>query len=80
MNNRYAIIENNIVSNVVIADEEYANQQGWISCDVAGPGWSYVDGVFTAPVEQLIPTTQTPTKEELLEQLTTLQQQIESLV
>lgn len=80
MNNRYAIIENNIVSNVVIADEEYANQQGWISCAVAGPGWSYVDGVFTAPVEQLIPTTTTPTKEELLEQLTALQQQIESLV
>jgi hypothetical protein len=80
MNNRFAIVENNLVTNVVIADEEYANQQGWISCTIAGPGWSYVDGVFTAPVEQTTHETPTPTKEELLQQITALQQQIESLV
>ena len=62
------------------AAEEYANQQGWISCTIAGPGWSYVDGVFTAPVEQTTHETPTPTKEELLQQITALQQQIESLV
>lgn len=80
MDNRYAIIENGIVVNVIIADADYAAQNGLIACPNAGPGWGYMDGIFTAPVEQLTPTTQTPTKEELLEQLTALQQQIESLV
>jgi hypothetical protein len=76
---RYAIIENGVVINVVIADAEYAAQQGWIACPVAGPGWTYADGVFTAPVvvEPVVPPA--PTKEELLAQLNALSAQIQAL-
>lgn len=79
MDNRYAIIENGIVVNVIIADADYATQNELIACPNAGPGWGYMDGVFIAPIEQSISETPTPTKEELLTQLQTLQQQIEAL-
>lgn len=79
MDNRYAIIENGIVVNVIIADADYATQNGLVACPNAGPGWGYMDGIFTAPIEQSISETPTPTKEELLTQLQTLQQQIEAL-
>ena len=79
MDNRYAIIENGIVVNVIIADADYVAQNGLIACPTAGPGWGYMDGIFTAPIEQSISETPTPTKEELLTQLQTLQQQIEAL-
>ena len=79
MTNRYAIIENGVAVNVVIADAEYAAQQGWVECPDAGPGWTYADSVFTAPVviEPIAPTT--PTKEELLAQLQAIQAQIQAL-
>jgi hypothetical protein len=79
---RYAIIENGVVVNVVIADAEYAAQQGWITCPDAGPGWTYANGVFTAPVvvEPPAPTpAPAPTKEELLAQLQAIQAQIQAL-
>lgn len=78
---RYAIVESGIVVNVVLAESEYAAKQGWIECPEAGPGWSYADGVFTAPPEPS-PTTEsapTPTKEQLLAQLQALQAQIQAL-
>ena len=50
MSNRYAIIENELVTNVALADAEYAQSQGWTSCpDEVGPGWGYTSGVFTPP-------------------------------
>lgn len=82
MTNRYAIIENGVAVNVVIADAEYAAQQGWVECPDAGPGWTYADGVFTAPVvvePEPIPTPPAPTKEELLAQLNALSAQIQAL-
>lgn len=82
MTNRYAIIENGVAVNVVIADAEYAVQQGWVECPDAGPGWTYADGVFTAPVvvePEPIPAPPAPTKEELLAQLQTIQAQIQAL-
>ena len=84
MTNRYAIIENGIVANVVVADAEYAAQQGWIECPNAGPKWLYADGVFKkpevipAPVPEVV-TPPEPTKEELLAQLNALSAQIQSL-
>jgi len=48
---KYAIIENGIVVNVVLADA--AMGQNWVQSDVAGPGWTYSNGVLAAPV---IPT------------------------
>jgi hypothetical protein len=78
MTNRFAIIENGIVSNVVIADAEIASANGWVECPVAGPQWTYANGVFTAPAV-VEPTVTTPTKEELLAQLNALTAQIQAL-
>ena len=78
---RWAIIDNHTVTNVAVADEAYAVQQGWIPCpDYAGPGWGYVDGTFTEPTTTLEAVVPTPTKEDLLAQLAALQQQIQALV
>ena len=48
---KYAIIENGIVANVALADAPMA--PNWVETDTAGIGWTYDNGVFTAPV---IPT------------------------
>jgi len=76
---RYAIIENGTVVNVVVADAQIAAENGWIDCPDAGPGWTYSNGVFTAPVvvEPVAPPA--PTKEELLAQLNALSAQIQAL-
>jgi hypothetical protein len=29
---RYAIIENNVVTNLVVSDAEFAAKQGWVEC------------------------------------------------
>jgi hypothetical protein len=76
---RYAIIENGTVVNVVVAEAYIAHNNGWIDCPVAGPGWTYADGVFTAPVvvEPIAPPA--PTKEELLAELQALTAKINAL-
>ena len=82
MTNRYAIIENGVAVNVVIADAEFAATHGWVECPDAGPGWTYADGVFTAPVVVEPPVPEpppAPTKEELLAQLNALSAQIQAL-
>ena len=48
---RFAVIENQIVVNIVEADLEFASSQGWINADGipnAEIGANYSDGVFTA--------------------------------
>ncbi len=48
---KYAIVENGIVVNAVVASSEFAQQQGWIELkDNAAIGWSY-DGSNFAPPE-----------------------------
>ena len=43
----YAIIENELVIDSVVADEIYAQERGWVLMpEFAGIGWSYIDGVF----------------------------------
>ena len=76
---RYAIIENGTVVNVVVADAEIASTNGWIACPDAGPGWTYANNVFTAPV--VVPPTApaAPTKEQLLAELQTLTAKIQAL-
>ena len=76
--NRYAIIEDGLVVNVVVGQPELAPNQILVECENAGPNWTYVDGVFTPPVV-VEPTVTTPTKEELLAQVQTLTAQIQSL-
>lgn len=48
MSNRYAIIKDGIVENIVMAEDDYAQSQGWIICpdnhdtnEGVGPGDSY---------------------------------------
>ena len=56
----YAIIENQLVVNVAVADQEFAQSQGWIELvDGAGIGWSYINGQFIAPPQPQ------PTPEEI---------------
>lgn len=79
MTNRYAIIENGLVANVVVADAELAAQNGWIACPNAGPGWKYDGTNFTAPDPVVIEPTPAPTKEQLMAQLAALSAQIQAL-
>lgn len=77
---RYAIIENGVVVNVVIAEADYAAEQGWIECPTAGPGWKYDGSTFTEP--DPIPAPEpapAPTKEQLMAQLAALSAQIQAL-
>jgi len=76
---RYAIIKNGIVTNVVLADAEFAAENGWIECPDAGPTWTYADGIFTAPVEVEPIDPPQPTKEQLLAQLQELTLKIQAL-
>ena len=79
----YAIIENDLVVNNVIADENYAAEQGWVLMpEGVGIGWSYIDGNFIdqRPVQEPIDITPIqPTKEELIAQIELLTKQIQAL-
>jgi len=81
---KYAVIENGKVVNIVLAEPDFALAQGWVECGYVDKGWSYDGSVFTAPeivespvVEEVVPPA--PTKEELLTQLQTLTEQVQSL-
>ena len=50
---KFAIIENGIVANVVVADE--ALESNWVETDQAGPGWLY-DGSTFSPPPPVVPT------------------------
>jgi hypothetical protein len=76
---RYAIIENGVVANVVIAEAHTAHMSGWIECPNAGPGWTYADGVFTEPVVVEPTAPAAPTKEQLMAELAALTAKIQAL-
>lgn len=62
--NRYAIIENSLVTNVTVADPEFAISQGWILCtDNVGIGWGYNGTVFSEPIGPSPEEIQTKNKE-----------------
>lgn len=79
MTNRYAIVENGVVVNVVLADDEFASQQEWIPCPQAGPGWDYQNGQFIAPVEEPVNNSIATTKEQLMIELAALTAKIQAL-
>ena len=79
MTNRYAIIENGTVVNVVVADAEIAAENGWIECPDAGPSWTYANGVFTEPVVVEPTAPVAPTKEELMAELAVISAKIQAL-
>lgn len=77
----YAIIQNGKVVNVVVAEADYAAEQGWVaSPDAVCIDWDYIDGQFVdnRPAPE-VATPPAPTKEELLAQLNALAAQIQSL-
>jgi hypothetical protein len=76
---RYAIIENGLVTNVVVADAQIAAEKGWVQCDYGGPGWTYADGIFTEPVRVEPPAPPKPTKEQLMAELAALTAKIQAL-
>lgn len=44
---KYAVLENNIVVNIVLATQEVANINGWIACNnTVDKGWHYDSGTF----------------------------------
>lgn len=50
MTNKYAIIKDQVVVNVAVAEPQYAQEQGWIELTGdAGIGWRYIDGQFLPP-------------------------------
>lgn len=60
----YAVIQNNLVVNVIVADsKEIAESVTDLECvDIAeeigvGIGWSFTDNVFTKPEQEIIPPT-----------------------
>jgi len=79
---KYAIVENGKVVNTVLAEADFAAEQGWIACqEEVGIDWDYVDGQFVdnRPIPPAPEPPPAPTKEELLAQLQALQAQIQAL-
>jgi len=83
---KYALVntKTNIVDNTVMWDggPDWTCPAGYeainIENTIAGIGYSYANGVFTAPVEVPVTVVQ-PTAEQLQAQLTALQAQIAAL-
>lgn len=86
MTNKYAKIENGVVTNVVVADSEWASEHGLVLCpdyddagQALGIGATYANWQFTAYVAPEPTPVVAPTKEELMAQLAVLSAQIQAL-
>lgn len=54
---RYAIIENDLVINIIVADEDFIATQSYDAVavdDQVAIGSSYKDGIFTAPAPVIV--------------------------
>ena len=77
---KYAIIEVGTVVNVVLADAQFALSNGWVECpDDVEIGWTYANGVFTAPPEPEVVAPAAPTKEQLMAEIAALTAKIQAL-
>jgi hypothetical protein len=77
---RFAIIENEIVINIAVAETAIADN--WIELpDHAGIGSSYIDGVFSNFPDITIPelVEPEPTKDQLLAQIQALMDKVNAL-
>ena len=86
MTNKYAKVENGVVTNVVVADSDWASEQGLVLCpdyddagQAVGIGATYANWQFTAYVAPEPTPVAAPTKEELMAQLAVLSAQIQAL-
>jgi hypothetical protein len=75
---RAHIIENGVVVNTILVDS-LDFMPNLVEATEGSIGWSYANGVFTAPPVQIIPEAAQPTKEELLIELQALTEKINSL-
>ncbi len=54
MKNKYAIIQNNKVVNIVVANSEFAFTQGWIECPAnVDIGWDYNGETLNPPIRNV---------------------------
>jgi hypothetical protein len=76
----YAVIENNKVVNICIAEPSDTKPDNWVLCESGGIGWDYTHGQFidNRPVPEVV-TPPAPTKEELLAELQALTAKINAL-
>lgn len=72
------VIENGVVVNTILVDS-LDFMPNLIEATEGGIGWTYANGVFTAPPEPEIVTPSNPTKEELLAELQVLTAKINAL-
>jgi hypothetical protein len=86
MTKKYGFIVDGVVDNVIIAEEDFASQQGlvevpdYVNGEACGRGWLYDGTTFTKPAEIDVPVASTePTKDELLVQLNALAAKIQAL-
>jgi len=86
MTNKYAKVENGVVTNMIVADSEWASEQGLVLCpdyddagQALGIGATYENWQFTAYVAPEPTPVAAPTKEELMAQLAVLSAQIQAL-
>jgi len=78
----YAIIKNGEVVDIVVAETNYAAEQGWVELgNDAGIGWNYANGVFVdnRPKPDLVAEPAEPTKEQLMAELAALTAKIQAL-
>jgi len=72
---KYAEIKDGKVVNILIAEPDVAAERGWVECPIGGIGWDYDGSTFVDNrPEPVAPITSTPTKEELLAQLQSMQE------
>lgn len=81
----YAKIENGVITNIVVADADFAAEHGliefptYIGDKAVGIGWKYDGTNFTAPDPIPEPVITTLSKEQLLAELQALTAKIQSL-
>jgi hypothetical protein len=75
---RAHIIENGVIINTIVV-ESLDFMPNLVEATEGGIGWTYANGVFTAPPEPEVIAPAAPTKEELLAQLNALSAQIQAL-
>ena len=71
-------IENGVVVNTIEV-ESLDVLPNLVEATEGGIGWTYANGVFTAPPEPEVVAPVTPTKEELIAQINALAAQIQAL-
>lgn len=56
MVNSYGVIESGVVVNAVLAEEDFAAEQGWVLLpEGVGPTWLYDGSTFSAPLPYVPP-------------------------